>query len=173
MKRYRFEVDLRTSAEPPKDGFQPSGATSAAKAAPVLREVEATPQLEAVYQRLRAQVQAAIAGKRKEEHVFTERGYKHLLFRTGDESVGEIRLAPDGGVVRRVYERMGGELQSLDDLFEVGLSGLEEDEARFARHPGYELRFTRYTAREGKLRKVRMGQASFHLQQGCIAISAF
>ena len=161
--RYRFNIDLRAGQKPPEDGFVPSD-EAPARPTPQFQEVVATEQLEAVYQRL---AQEARAGVR------LVKGFKHLLKRNGNESVTELRLTLEGGsLVRRVYERMGGEVQSLDDLFKKGLSGLDSDEGRFAAFPGYELRFARYSAREGKLVRVRMGRASFHQEHGGIVITA-
>ena len=171
-KKYRFEIDLREPKPAPQvDGVTLSGADPAPAPKPQLRELQVTPEVEAAYQKLLAQVDQARPGRTATQHVFASQGYKHLLFRQADESVGELRKSEDGSLVRRVYERMGGEIQSLDDLYEVGLSGLDADRHRFAKFPGYELRFTRYDARRGKLKRVRMGMAVF--QDGQLVIRAF
>jgi hypothetical protein len=181
VKPYRFKIDLRgTPPEEPTDGFVASVVEEKPRPAPRLREMEATPELEAVYRKLVAEVVGAPMGLRPHgddlRQVFVSGGFRHVLFcpaESPNERVGELRLAPDGGLVRRIYERMGGLSQSLDDLFQVGLSGLDEDEARFAAFPGYELRFVRYSVRSGKLRKVQMGSAAFNPETGSIRIAAF
>ncbi|MGE4202228.1 MAG: hypothetical protein AB7J86_16385 [Vulcanimicrobiota bacterium] len=171
-KKYRFEIDLREPKPAPQvDGVTLSGAEPSPAPKPQYRELQVTPEVEAAYQKLVAQVEKARRGRTASEHVFVTSGSKHLLFRQADESVGELRLSDDGSLVRRVYERLGGEIQSLDDLYEVGLSGLDADRHRFAQFPGYELRFTRYDARRGKLQRVRMGMAVY--QDGQIVIRAF
>jgi len=75
---------------------------------------------------------------------FTPDGTKHfvsrLLSRPHDR-LSEIRLNSDGELVRLYYEKSEGPAQSLDDLFEHGMLGLEDDVARFARYPNYVLRF--------------------------------
>ena len=43
--------------------------------------------------------------------------------------------------MRLHYENTGDELQSLEQLFETGLLGLEEDLERFCRFPAYVMRF--------------------------------
>ena len=160
--RYKFNIDLRAKQAPPEDGFVPSEAPP--KPPPQYQEMVANEQLEAVYQRLAKEARAGVV---------ISKGYQHLLKRNGNESVTELRLTLEGGsLVRRVYERMGGDVQSLDDLFKRGLSGLDTDEARFAAFPGYELRFARYSVRDGKLVRVRMGRASFHQEHGGIVITA-
>ena len=53
----------------------------------------------------------------------------------------EIRLSLDGQLVRIHYETAEGPSQSLEDLFDYGLLGLEEDVERFRQYPDYVMRF--------------------------------
>ena len=55
--------------------------------------------------------------------------------------MNEIRLSPDGQLVRMHYENTGEATQSLEDLYDTGLLGLEDDLGRFRQYPNYVLRF--------------------------------
>lgn len=84
------------------------------------------------------------AGKTETHCFFTPDGTKHLVSRLlarRQDRINEIRLSPDGQLVRLYYENSGGPQQSLEDLFEQGLFGLDQDSARFGRFPNYVLRF--------------------------------
>lgn len=83
--------------------------------------------------------------KKLETHCFFQPdGTKQLVSRllaNPHQRVNEIRLSPDGQLVRLYYENTGGELQNLDEIFEAGLLGLEDDLNRFSRFPNYVMRF--------------------------------
>lgn len=83
-------------------------------------------------------------GKTETHCFFGQDGTKHLVSRLlsrPHHRLNETRLSQDGQIARLYYENTGERLQSLDDLFERGLLGLEDDEARFARYPEYVMRF--------------------------------
>lgn len=83
-------------------------------------------------------------GKLESHCFFHPDGTKHFVSRlttNPHHRVNEIRLSPDGQLVRLYYENTGQELQSLDDLFETGLLDLENQLQRFSRYPHYVMRF--------------------------------
>lgn len=91
---------------------------------------------------------------------FSPDGTKHLVSRLLERPnarINEIRALPDGQVVRLYYENTGGPEQPLDNLFDQGLSGVEEDTARFSRWPHYVLRFFILTPQEEFLESVFRG----------------
>jgi len=74
---------------------------------------------------------------------FSPDGTKHLVSRLSSrphQRLNEIRLSPDGQLVRLHYECHEGPVQSLEDLFDRGLAGLEEDLDRYRQYPNYVLR---------------------------------
>lgn len=83
--------------------------------------------------------------EKTENHCFfSSDGTKHVLSRLlarPHDRVSEIRLTPQGTLIRLYYEKSSGPAQSLEDLFEHGLLGLDEDLSRFTRYPHYVLRF--------------------------------
>ena len=84
------------------------------------------------------------AGKTETHCFFSTDGTKHLVSRLRErpqERVNEIRLRPNGELIRLYYENTQGQLQKLDDLFEHGLLDLQDDVGRFARYPNYVMRF--------------------------------
>lgn len=83
-------------------------------------------------------------GKTEIHCFFDDDGSKHLISRLTarpNARVTELSMYPSGEVTRLYYENAGGPDQDLDELYEHGLAGLEEDVARFARHPNYHLKF--------------------------------
>lgn len=102
-----------------------------------------------IYQVSRQKVSDSAPGfgqeKKTETHCFfAPDGTKHLVSRLlarPHDRINEIRFSPDGTLIRLYYENCGGESQSLEDLFEHGLLGLEEDTPRFAQFPHYAMRF--------------------------------
>lgn len=83
-------------------------------------------------------------GKTESHCFFTPDGAKHLVSRLlsqPETRVNEIRLSPDGTLVRLYYENTQGPTQSTEDLYEHGLTGLEEEVERFRRYPNYVMRF--------------------------------
>ena len=83
-------------------------------------------------------------GKMETHCFFSPDGTKHLVSRLSTrphQRMNEIRLSLDGQLVRMHYENVEGPTQNLEDLFDTGLLGLEDDTDRFRRHPNYVLRF--------------------------------
>ncbi len=175
MKRYRFSIDLRPGGEPelapqpPSDGYTPSGKVPPLPLAEP--EPEQVPEeMVVAYQKLRQDLERRSPGKTRSDHVFVDRQQRKHHLQRRSEGLVEIRLEPDGHLVRRVYERVLGPNQDLDDLFQRGMSGLDGDEKRFRSWPGYELRFTRYHCRQGKVVKVVMGSAAWIENLGQIQV---
>ena len=81
--------------------------------------------------------------EKAETHCFYgEDATKYLVSRlphSRSERINELRLRRDGQMVRASYLREEGPEQNLDDLFRSGLLGLENNQDRFARYPGYVL----------------------------------
>lgn len=83
-------------------------------------------------------------GKSETHCFFSPDGTKHLVSRLLErpqERVNEIRLRPNGELIRLYYENTQGPSQRLDDLFEQGLLDLQDDVGRFTRFPNYVMRF--------------------------------
>ena len=98
---------------------------------------------------------------------FSPDGTKHFVSRLASrphDRVNEIRLSPDGTVVRLSYEKTQGETQNLDSLFETGLMGLEDDVDRFAHYPNYVMRFFILLS-EGEYLKSTFRGISFYDQE--------
>jgi hypothetical protein len=84
------------------------------------------------------------SGKMENHVFFTPDGTKHLVSRLltrPHDRINEMRLSLDGQLVRLYYQKSDGAVQNLDDLFEHGLLGLEEDVGRFAHFPHYHMTF--------------------------------
>jgi hypothetical protein len=82
-------------------------------------------------------------GKMETHCFFGTDGTKHLVSRLGSKPhhrINEIRLSPDGQLIRLHYENTEGPTQSLEDLFDGGLFGLEDDLGRFRQFPNYVMR---------------------------------
>ena len=102
-----------------------------------------------VYQVSMQKILDSAPGFRQEEKTenhcfFSADGTKHLLSRLSNrpyQRISEMRLTPQGTLIRLYYEKSSGPDQSLEDLFEHSLLGLDEDTPRFARYPHYVLRF--------------------------------
>lgn len=102
-----------------------------------------------VYQVTRHKVVEAEPGYRQEGKMethcfFAPDGTKHLVSRLSTrphQRINEIRLSLDGTLVRMHYESADGPVQSLEDLFDYGLAGLEDDVDRFRHYPNYVMRF--------------------------------
>lgn len=74
---------------------------------------------------------------------FDDWSNKHVVTRPSEtprERVSELVVSPEGKLLRIAFEWAKGPRQPLDDLFETGLCGLEDDAGRLAECPGYELR---------------------------------
>jgi hypothetical protein len=83
-------------------------------------------------------------GKMETHCFFATDGTKHVVSRLSTrphQRINEIRLSLDGQLVRIHYENSEGATQSLEDLFDSGLLGLEDDLGRFRQHPNYVMRF--------------------------------
>ena len=84
------------------------------------------------------------AGKTETHCFFTPDGSKLLVSRLLDcphQRINEIRLTPQGQLIRLYYEKTDGREQNLDQLFETGLLDLDQDLNRFSSYPNYALRF--------------------------------
>lgn len=105
-----------------------------------------------------------------EDHCFfSPDGTKHLVSRLllrPSARVNEIRALPNGQVIRLYYENTGGPDQQLEDLFEQGLYGLEDDIARFAKYPHYVMRFFILTPREQYLESTFRGVCFYDPESG-------
>lgn len=108
-------------------------------------------------------------GKIETHCFFGHDGSKHLVSRVvarPDDRVTELRLLPSGELIRLYYENAGGPEQSLGDLFEGGLEGLEQDHGRFARHPHYQLRYFLLQPGDGSLQEAFRGVYAYDPGQG-------
>ncbi len=111
------------------------------------------------------------AGKTESHCFFCSEGTKYLVSRLLDrphDRINEIRLSPDGQLVRLYYEKTTGDHQYLDDIFEQGLLGLDQDEDRFARFPNYVLRFFLLKPVGAYLQSTFRGVSYFDSEQGKI-----
>jgi hypothetical protein len=117
------------------------------------------------YSRTRRKVLEAQPGQnttdKLESHCFfATDGTKHFVSRLhtkAHERINEIRFRRNGQLIRLSYEREDGELQNLDELMQLGLLGIENDQDRFARYPGYILRVLLFTPQGGALKSVYRG----------------
>lgn len=109
-----------------------------------------------------------------ESHCFFKPdGTKHLVTRLlskPDQRVNEMRLSQDGQLVRLYYQNIGGPPQNIDDLFEHGLLGLEEDRSRFSTHPHYVMRFFIFMPKGELLESTFRGVCYFNAEQGDVVI---
>jgi hypothetical protein len=83
-------------------------------------------------------------GKTEIHCFFDDDGSKHLVSRLTvrpNARVTELSMYPSGEITRLYYENAGGPDQDLDELYQHGLAGLEDDAPRFARYPNYHLKF--------------------------------
>jgi hypothetical protein len=160
----------KSSAPPVADGFEMSGDLQQRRqnrnAWPGFqRELMALPELVGtleewddpnlgaeylrVYDVTKRKVTDAEPGYQQDQKVethcfFSPDGTKHLVSRLSTrphQRMNEIRLSLDGQLVRMHYEAIEGPTQSLEDLYDTGLLGLEDDLGRFRQHPNYVLRF--------------------------------
>lgn len=108
--------------------------------------------------------------EKTENHCFfSPDGTKHLVSRLlarPNTRINEIRALPTGQVIRLYYENSGGIEQPLDNLFEQGLSGIEEDTGHFARWPHYVLRFFILTPSDSYLESVFRGVCFYDAESG-------
>ena len=108
-------------------------------------------------------------GKTETHCFFSTDGTKHLVSRLlerPNNRINEMRLLQTGQVIRLYYENSEGPEQSLEDLFEKGLLGLEEDVARFARYPNYIMRFFILTPHEVYLESTFRGVCFYDGERG-------
>jgi hypothetical protein len=68
------------------------------------------------------------------------------------------------------YQNSGGPSQSLEDLFEHGLLGLEEDVGRFARYPHYLMSFFLLVPKEVYLESTFRGVCFYNPDTGEVTI---
>ncbi len=103
-------------------------------------------------------------GKTETHCFFSPQGAKHLVSRLIDKPhlrVTELTLFPNGDIMRLFYEKVAGPEQELEDLYEFGMVDLQNDHARFARYPGYELGFFMLTVSEGTLTEALKGRCAY------------
>ena len=107
-----------------------------------------------------------------EQHCYFEPdGSKHVVSRLlarPHMRVTELSLYPNGEINRVYYEQVGGPEQNLDTLYENGLGGLEEDQARFARYPNYRLKLVVLPCRSGRLSDIYRATSVFDPALGAI-----
>ena len=85
--------------------------------------------------------------------------------------VTELSLYPSGEINRVYYEQVGGPEQNLDSLYENGLGGLEEEQARFARYPNYRLKLVILPCKGGRLSDIYRATSYFDPESGSIQTS--
>lgn len=111
-------------------------------------------------------------GKTETHCFFEEDGSKHLVSRLTarpNARVTELSLYPSGEITRIYYENSGGPEQDLEELYQHGLAGLEEDLARFARHPNYVLRFVLLPCDGQVLVDILKGSCFYDESSGAVA----
>ncbi len=182
-------------ARPEADGYQMSSTLAEQRQALRLwpsfqRTLEALPTVEQtmqewddphlgaeyvrIYQVSREKVLEAEPGFTQEEKTethcfFSPDGTKHLVSRLlarPNARLNEIRALPNGLIIRLYYENTAGTEQPLDNLFEQGLAGIEEDIGHFARWPNYVLRFFILTPSESYLESVFRGVCFYDAESG-------
>lgn len=112
-----------------------------------------------------------VEGKTEIHCFFDDDGSKHLVSRLSarpNARVTELTLYPSGELTRLYYENAGGPEQSLDELYELGLAGLEDDVARFARHPNYHLKFVLLPCQDGCLVEIYKGTCFYDSATGSV-----
>lgn len=111
-------------------------------------------------------------GKQDIHCYFDDDGSKHLVSRLSarpNARVTELSLYPSGEVNRVYYECTGGAEQDLDELYETGLAGLEDDVGRFARYPNYILKFVSLACENGQLVDVYKGTCFYEESTATVA----
>lgn len=112
-------------------------------------------------------------GKTELHCFFEEDGSKHVISRLialPNARVTELSMFATGEVTRVYYERAGGgPEQALDELYEQGLAGLEEDVSRFARFPNYVLKFVLLPCEKGRLVDIFKGTCYYDEATGSVA----
>ena len=113
----------------------------------------------------------ATEGKTEVHCYFDEDGSKHLVSRLiarPNARVTELSLYPSAEVTRIYYENSGGPEQDLNELYEQGLGGLEDDVGRFARHPNYHLKFVALPCEGSELVDVYRGTCYYDEATGTV-----
>lgn len=111
-------------------------------------------------------------GKTEIHCFFEDDGSKHLVSRLiarPNARVTELSLHPSGEITRLYYENGGGPDQDLDQLYESGISGLEEDTSRFAANPHYHLKFVSLPCDHGTLTDIYKGVCYYDSSTGTVA----
>jgi hypothetical protein len=111
-------------------------------------------------------------GKTEIHCFFEEDGSKHLVSRLiarPSARVTELSMYPTGEVTRLYYENAGGPEQELDELYEHGLAGLEDDVSRFARYPNYHLKFVLLPCEGPLLVDIYKGTCYYDSDTGAVA----
>lgn len=114
----------------------------------------------------------AVEGKTETHCFFEEDGSKHVVSRLvarPNARVTELSMYPSGEITRLYYENAGGPEQELDELYEHGLAGLEEDVSRFARYPNYHLKFVLLPCEGSELVDIYKGTCYYDEANGSVA----
>lgn len=112
-----------------------------------------------------------VEGKTEIHCFFDDDGSKHVVSRLTarpNARVTELTLYPSGELTRLYYENAGGPEQDLDELYELGLAGLEDDVARFARHPNYHLKFVLLPCQDRRLSDIYKGTCFYDPATGSV-----
>jgi hypothetical protein len=114
----------------------------------------------------------ATEGKTEVHCFFDQDGSKHLVSRLialPNTRVTELSMYPSGEVTRLYYQNAGGPEQDLDELYERGLAGLEEEVGRFARYPHYLLKFVLLPCEHDLLADIYRGTCYYDPDSGTVA----